>query len=112
MGGMQLRMVYTRQSGTIVRYNILPMILVGCISAAVPMLDDDAVAQVGARVGLGTIAVFTAIMSAMTMTDVAGSQQQTTMVDYLGMPAGPLRMHAISRWYPVYSTCKQGRIVF
>lgn len=46
LGGMTISLALSRQVDAIVRFSILPMLIVGTICALVPMLDDDAVTQV------------------------------------------------------------------
>lgn len=46
VGAMQVKFSLQRHSTNIVRFNLLPMIVVGMITASIPMLDDDSVAQV------------------------------------------------------------------
>lgn len=65
------------------------------------------------RAGVGTIAVFTALMAQMDMVGIAGTSSQLTCLDYIGMRTGPSGVIFLGRAsiLDLRGTMKQGLYV-
>eukprot|EP01134_Creolimax_fragrantissima_P002460 CFRG2460T1 len=85
MGGVVLDVTFTRQSTYIIRYYVFPMILIGLVTCSTMILNDDVVEQVGVRVGMGGIAILTALACSYDVTPLSASAEQLTTVDKLSI---------------------------